>query len=71
MAGLLSGGASPLSFSHGVRCEVSPEASVEQVLVAVGECVRCENIVSASRMNKAVLVFVTERELVHHLMEKE
>ncbi|KAK3542703.1 hypothetical protein QTP86_034785 [Hemibagrus guttatus] len=66
--GLLSGGARPLSLRHGVRCEVSSEVSVEQVLMAVGESVGCENIVSA-RMNKAVVVFVKDRELVHQLIE--
>ncbi|KAK3560490.1 hypothetical protein QTP86_009664 [Hemibagrus guttatus] len=37
--------------------------------MAVGESVGCENIVSASRMNKAVVVFVKDRELVHQLIE--
>ncbi|KAK3558316.1 hypothetical protein QTP86_016565, partial [Hemibagrus guttatus] len=69
MAAHLSGGARPLSLRHGVRCEVSSEVSVEQVLMAVGESVGCENIMSASRMNKAVVVFVKDRELVHQLIE--
>lgn len=42
---------------------------MKQVLLAVGECIGCENMVSASRMNKAVAVFVKERELVHKLFE--
>lgn len=44
MAAHLSGGARLLSLRHRVWCEVSAEASVEQVLLAVGECVGCENI---------------------------
>ncbi|XP_053543447.1 uncharacterized protein LOC128635298 isoform X2 [Ictalurus punctatus] len=69
MAAHLSGGARPLSLRHGVRCEVSSEVSLEQVLMAVGELIKCENIVAASRMNKAVVMFVKERELVHQLAE--
>ncbi|KAK3554651.1 hypothetical protein QTP70_031789, partial [Hemibagrus guttatus] len=34
MAAHLSGAARPLSLRHGVRCEVSSEVSVEQVLMA-------------------------------------
>ncbi|KAK3557555.1 hypothetical protein QTP70_030485 [Hemibagrus guttatus] len=37
--------------------------------MAVGESVGCENIVLASRMNKAGVVFVKDRELVHQLIE--
>ena len=46
-----------LSLRHGVRCVADSSASVEDVLFAVAEQVGAENIVSASRMNKAVVVF--------------
>ncbi|KAL6459477.1 hypothetical protein MHYP_G00329490 [Metynnis hypsauchen] len=59
----LSGGAQPLSLRHGVRCESRPDEAVEDVLLAVGEFVGCENIISASRMKKAVVVFLKEKTL--------
>ncbi len=37
---------------------------LESVLLAVGEQIGCENISSASRMNKAVAVFLKEEQLV-------
>lgn len=46
-----------LSLQHGVRCAAESGASVEDVLVAIAEQVGGENIDSASRMNKAVVVF--------------
>ncbi len=58
---------SSLSLRHGVRCV--PVASVEDVLVAVGEQIGFENIVSASRMNKAVVIFLKEQSLVGRLIE--
>lgn len=43
-----------------VRCDMS----VEDVSVEVGELIGYEKIYSASRVNKAVVVFVTDRILV-------
>lgn len=62
-------GAPSLSLRHGVRCVPDPGVTVEEVLVGVGEQVGYEKIASASRMNKAVVVFVSEEELVKRLVE--
>lgn len=48
---------------------MSPEVTVGQVLLAVGEVVGFANIMSASRMKKAVVVFVKEKSLVDQLTE--
>ncbi len=64
-----SGWDSSLSLRHGVRCVPVADASVEDVLVAVGEQIGFENIVSASRMNKAVVIFLKEQSLVGRLIE--
>ncbi len=42
---------------------------VESVLLAVGEQIGCENISSASRMNKAVAVFLKRNNLLCKLIE--
>ncbi len=42
---------------------------MESVLLAVGEQIGCENISSASRMNKAVVIFLKEEQLVVQLIE--
>ncbi len=44
----------PVSLHYGVRCVPVNGATVEDVLMAVGEEIGYENILSASRMNKAV-----------------
>ncbi len=41
--------------------------NVEEVLLAIGEEIRHQNILSASRMNKAVVVFVKEENQVNHI----
>lgn len=69
MESLPSGGDSSLSLRHGVRCVPVAGVSVEEVLVAVGEQVGYSNIVSASRMNKAVVIFLKERNLTSRLVE--
>ncbi|KAL0177279.1 hypothetical protein M9458_026173, partial [Cirrhinus mrigala] len=48
----------PVSLRHGVRCVLASGVTVEEVLMAVGEEIGYGNILSASRMNKAVVVFV-------------
>ncbi|KAI4899223.1 hypothetical protein NFI96_000470 [Prochilodus magdalenae] len=69
MASLPSGGAPSLSLRHGARCEPAPGTSVEEVLLGVGEQIGCEKIVSASRMNKAVVIFLSDETLVNRLVE--
>ncbi len=63
------GGASPLTLQNGFRCRPTPEmnTSIEDVLLAVGAEVGHENISSASRMNKAVVVFLRNENQVKNL----
>jgi len=70
MASLPNGGEPPppVSLRNGVRCVPAPGVEVEDVLVAVGEQIGFENIFSASRMNKAVVIFVKEEEIVNRLV---
>lgn len=60
--------ASPLSLRNGVRVASPPSSSVEQVLLAIGEQVGHKNITFASRMNKALVVFLTEQKHVSELI---
>ncbi|KAL7838651.1 hypothetical protein AOLI_G00270550 [Acnodon oligacanthus] len=62
-------GVETLSLRHGVRCVPESGVTVEEVLLAVGEQVGCENIYSASRMNKAVVVFLVMESCVSRLTE--
>lgn len=70
---LLGGMASltpPPTIRHGVRI-VPPDGlvSVEEVLLAAGEQVGHDSILYASRMNKAVVVFLKSEPLVYQLIE--
>ncbi|KAJ3599422.1 hypothetical protein NHX12_033385 [Muraenolepis orangiensis] len=59
----------PPSLRQGVR--IAPHdssVSVEEALLAAGEQVGHENLVFASRVNKAVLVFVKSEQMVHQLV---
>ncbi len=47
------------------------DASVEDVFVAVGEQIGFENIISASRINKAIVTFLKELSLVGQLTESK
>ncbi|XP_034036019.1 probable phenylalanine--tRNA ligase, mitochondrial [Thalassophryne amazonica] len=58
-----------LSLRHGVRVVPDPAVSVEDVLLAVGEQVGHENLAFASRMNRAVLVFLLEERFSAQLVE--
>lgn len=58
-----------LSLRHGIRCLTQVGITVEDVLLDVAERVGHENIISASRMNKAVVVFLKEELLVNRLVE--
>ena len=59
---------SPLSLRNGVRVASPPGCSVEQVLLAIGERVGHGNISYASRMNKALVVFLANQEHVSNLI---
>ncbi|KAI2656615.1 Transposon TX1 uncharacterized 82 kDa protein [Labeo rohita] len=56
-----------LTRRHGVK--IVSKASVEDCSLAVGEVVGCENVMSASRMNNAVVVFLRTTELTNILVE--
>ncbi len=60
-------GAPTLSLRNGCRCIPDPGVTVEEMLLIIGEKVGFENIVSASRMNKAVVVFLKSEPLVNEL----
>lgn len=65
----MAGGTSAVSLRNGFRCVPEPTASIEDVLVVVGDQVGHENINSASRMNKAVVVFLKTEQLVNQIIE--
>ena len=58
-----------LSLKHGVRLVPQPSSSVEQVLLVVGEQVGHGNIIYASRLNKALVVFFKDQNCVTQLIE--
>ncbi len=64
-----SDGCAPLTAKHGCKCLPDESITVEDCLIAIGSEVGSRNIVSASRMNKAVVVFLREVSLVQHLVE--
>lgn len=68
MASIPAGVASPVSLRHGIRCVPAQGVTVEDVLLAIGEKVGYESITSASRMNKAVVVFVEKEDIVNQLI---
>lgn len=57
-----------LTARHGLKCVPNVGISVEEVLVAIGEEVGAINIKSASRVNKAVAVFLNDVNLVNKLV---
>lgn len=59
----------PLSIGHGIRFVTDPGVTMEAALLAVGEQIGYNSISYASRMNKAVVVFLKEERLVHELIE--
>lgn len=66
-----AGGSCPrLTFRHGCKCFPDSSVTVEEVLIAVSKEVGAQNIKSASRMNKAVVVFLSEVEMVDRLVEE-
>lgn len=62
-------GASPLSLRNGFRCAPESGANIEDVLLADADQIGHENINSASRMNKAVVVFLKNEHLVKTMIE--
>ncbi|KAJ3598776.1 hypothetical protein NHX12_034445 [Muraenolepis orangiensis] len=66
---MASFGAPPVSLRHGVRVVAQAASTVEQVLLAVGDQVGHVNISYASRMNKAVVVFLKDQKYVTELIE--
>lgn len=67
MASFHAQGSSNLSLRNGCRCVPELGVTVEELLVIIGEKLGFENIVSASRMNKAVVVFLKSESLVNEL----
>ncbi|KAK3549118.1 hypothetical protein QTP70_032779 [Hemibagrus guttatus] len=67
MASLAQRVASPLSLRNGVRCVTANGVTVEEVLLGIGKEMGYDSISSASRMNKAVVVFVKKESHVRHL----
>ncbi len=56
-----------LSLRNGCRCVPESGVTVEDLLLIIGQKLGFENIVSASRMNKAVVVFFKSESLVNEL----
>ena len=59
----------PVSIRHGVRLVPDPGIPIEEVLLAVGDSIGHDNMCHASRMNKAVVVFMKEERYVNQLVE--
>ncbi len=67
MAAVPAQGTACLSLRNGCRCVPEAGVTVEDLLVAVGQKVGFDNIISGSRMNKAVVVFLKAEALVNKL----
>lgn len=63
------GGALPITLQNGFRCAPDVNTSIKDVLLAVGAKVCHENFSSASRMNKAVVVFLKNENQVKNLIK--
>lgn len=64
-----SDGFASLTARHGCKCLSDETVSVEDCLIAVGRAVGAQNILSASRMNRAVVIFLRETSMVNDLVE--
>lgn len=64
-----AGDFSQLTLKHGCKCMPEANVSVEDCLIAVSEAVGGANIRSASRMNKAIVFFLSESQIVNDLIE--
>lgn len=60
-------GTSPLSLRNGCRCVPDAGVTVEDLLLVIGQKIGFGNIISASRMNKAIVVFLKTEALVSEL----
>ncbi len=67
MAAPSAGSLDFLTRRHGIKVDTT--ASVEQCALAVGAVIGNENVLSASRMNNAVVLFVRTVELANLLTE--
>lgn len=67
MATAQAPGMPALSLRNGCRCVPEAGVTVEDLLLIIGQKLGFENIVSASRMNKAVVVFLKTEALVNDL----
>ncbi len=67
MAAAHAQGTPTLSLRNGCRCVPESGVTVEDLLLIIGQKIGFENIVSASRMNKAVVVFLKSESLVNEL----
>lgn len=67
MASVNAQGTPALSLRNGCRCVPEAGVTVEDLLLIIGDKLGFENIVSASRMNKAVVVFLKSESLVNEL----
>lgn len=65
----LTNSAEQLSRRHGIKLVPAVECSVEDCALAVGEAVGYDSIVSASRMNGAVVIFLDSLEKVHSVVQ--
>jgi hypothetical protein len=61
---------SRLTLDHGCKCTPDDSMSIEDVLIAISEQVGGLNIKSASRMNRALVIFLKEVVMVDELLEK-
>lgn len=57
-----------LTRRHGIK--IMCKASVEDCILAVGEVVGCSSVVSASRMNNAVVLFLNTIEKTNEIVQK-
>jgi len=60
---------SQLTIKHGCKCMPEATVSVEDCLIAVSAVIGGANIKSASRMNKAIVFFLSESQMVDELIE--
>ncbi|XP_056593934.1 probable crossover junction endonuclease EME2 isoform X2 [Triplophysa dalaica] len=60
---------SRLTLGHGCKCMPDAAVSVEDCLIAVSAAVGGAHIRSASRMNKAIVIFLSESQMVDDLIE--
>lgn len=67
--GTNSDGCASFTAQHGYKCLPDESITVEDCLIAISSEVGARNIVSASKINKAVVVFLREVSLAQHLVE--